>query len=99
MDLLLVLFQCTGIYQDIINIANTEDVEVFIESIIHELLGSSRGISKPEVHNKEFKQPILGSEDSFPFVTLLDTDLIETSLKVKMGKVFAGLNLIQGFFN
>jgi len=94
-----VLFQRTGVDQDVVDITNTENVEIFVESIIHESLGSGGSVSKPEGHDKEFKQPISSSKSSFPFVAFLDTDLVNTGSEVKACEVFATPGLIDSSFN
>jgi len=53
--LFLFLFQCTGVDQDVVDITDTENIEIFIESIIQESLGGGWGISKPEGHNQGFE--------------------------------------------
>jgi len=98
-DLFLVLFQCTGVDQDVVDITNTKNIEIFTESIIHESLGSGGSISKPKGHDKKFKQPVSSSKSGFSFVAFLDTDLIKTGSEVKMCEVFATPDLIKSFFN
>ena len=93
------LFQRTGVDQDVVDITNTENVEIFVESIIHESLGSGVSVSKPEGNDKEFKQPLSSSKSSFPFIAFLDTNLVKTGSEVKACEVFATLNLIESFFN
>jgi len=69
--------------QDIIDITNAEDVEVFMKDIIHESLGSSRDISEPKGHNEEFEQSITSPEGGLPFVTFLNSDLVEARSEIK----------------
>jgi len=54
-DLFFVLFQYVGVDQDVVEIANTENIEVFMEDIVHALLGSGWSIGEPEQHNQEFE--------------------------------------------
>jgi len=72
---------------------------VLSQSIIHEPLGSGWGISEPKGYDKEFKELISGSKGAFPFVAFLDTDLVETSSKVKACEIFTTPNLVESFFN
>jgi len=85
--------------QDVVDITNAEDVEVFMKSIIHESLGSSRSMGEPKGHNEEFEQSITSPEGSFLFVTFLNSDLVEVSSEIESGKVFATTDLVQGFFD
>jgi len=94
-----VLFQRAGVDQDVIKIAKTENVEVFIESIVHKSLGTSWGIGKPKEYNQEFQQMIACPEGSFPLIILLDVDLVEAGSEVKTSEIFATSNLVQTFIN
>jgi len=91
--------ESAGIDQDVVDITNAEDVEVFPKSIIHESWGSSRSIGEPKEHNEEFEQAITSPEGSFPFVTFLNLDLVKASSEIEPGKVFATTDLVQSFFD
>jgi len=62
-------------------------------------VGNGGSVSKPEWHDKEFKQPVSSSKSGFPFVVFLATDLVKTGLEVKACEVFATPDLIESFFN
>ena len=98
-DLLLMFLKSARIDQDVVNITNAEDIEVFAKSIIHKSLGSSRSISEPQGHNEEFEHSITSPEGGFPFITFLKSDLVEASSEIESGKVFAATDLVQGFFD
>jgi len=93
------LFQRTAVDQAVVDITNTENIKIFVESLIHKSLGSGGSVSKPEGHDKEFKQPVSSSKRGFPFVAFLDTDLVKTGSEVKACEVFATPDLIESFFN
>ena len=93
------LFQRTGVDLDVVDITNTENIEIFAESIIHESLCSSGSVSKPEGDDKEFKQPVSSWKSGFPFVIFLDSDLVKTGSEVNACEVFATPDLIESFFN
>jgi len=93
------LLESVRIDQDVVDITNSEDVKVFTRSVIHESLGSSRGISEPKGHNEEFEQSIMGPEGGFLFVIFLNSDLIEASSEIESGKVFTTTDLVVRFFD
>jgi len=85
--------------QDVVDITNAEDIEVFAKSIIHKSLGSSRNIGEPKGHNEKFEQSVTSPEGGFPFIIFLNSDLVEASSEIESGKVFATTDLVQGFFD
>jgi len=93
-DLLLMFLESVRIDQDVVDMTNTEDIEVFTKSILLESLGSSRSIGEPKEHNEEFEQSIMSPEGGFLFVTFLNSDLVEASSQIESGKVFATTDLV-----
>jgi len=94
-----VFLQGSRIYQDIVNVTDAKDIEVFTESVIHQSLGSSWSFGEPKGHNEEFKEAIASSEGDFSFITFFDTDLVKASSEVKVGEIFTTMNLVEAFFN
>ena len=89
-----VFFQGLGVNQDVINVADTELIEVFVEGIVNKSLGGSRGIGKAKGHNKEFEETIASSEGGLPFITFFNPYLIKAGSEIKMGKELGSTDLI-----
>ncbi|KDQ20090.1 hypothetical protein BOTBODRAFT_76912, partial [Botryobasidium botryosum FD-172 SS1] len=60
-----------------------EDKDIHVpEHIIHEVLERCRSIRKSEGHDLVLEVTIAGAERGFPFVSLLNTDVMISPLKV-----------------
>ena len=75
------------------------------------MLESCRSIGKSEGHNKPFKRTIVGSERSFPFITIHNTDKVIGMLEInggigtgftrsgkEVGNEWKGISVFFGYF-
>ena len=65
-----------------------------IEDRIHERLKGGWGIAKAKGHDEGFKKAKRAFEGSFPFFTFADTDVVVTSVDVKLGKIAGALAFV-----
>ncbi|KAG5650555.1 hypothetical protein H0H81_011826, partial [Sphagnurus paluster] len=76
-------------YQDVVQIDN--DYTFCYElrkDVVHHGLESGRAVGKAKKHNQGFKQPPVGSESGFPFVSFLHVDIIKPPTNIKFSEVF-----------
>ena len=57
------------------------------------------GVSQSEEHYSWFEQSLQGFEGGFPFVALLDSDVVVSPSYVKLGKEGLSLELFQDCFD
>ncbi len=75
-DLLDMILECRGIYQDVIDIDNYPVVKHVSEYFVNERLENGGTVGKPEGHNEIFVVPSRGGKGSFPLIPLPDADEI-----------------------
>ena len=69
--------------QDVIHIADELCVaDVVSEDVIHHGLECCGGVAQAKEHHLQFIQPTVGSECGFPFITLLNPNVIEAPAEV-----------------
>ncbi len=55
----------------------------FLKNVIHYHLKGSQAVHETEEYNKQFKQSVVCSECSLPFITFFDANIVKTSNFVK----------------
>lgn len=68
-----------AVYKDIVEGNHTEEVEIFAEGIVYEVLELGSGVSKSEGHHKEFEETIVALEGRFPFYSILNSEQVGCS--------------------
>jgi len=67
------------------------------EDVVHHSLEGGRTVGHSEEHHKGFKEAAIGAEGCLPFVSGLDTYIIETPLDVKLSEVLGSAELGDEF--
>ena len=65
------------------------------EEVVHESLEHDRGITKAKEHDCGFKESFVGNEGSFPLVSILDSDIVVSSVNIKLGEDMGVLKFID----
>ena len=65
------------------------------KGIIHKVLKDGRGISETEEHHSWFEESLMGNEDGFPLMSILDLDVIVSPLDIKFGEDFRPLEFVD----
>ena len=63
---------------------------VFKDSVHHGLEGG-RAVSQTKKHNEQFIKPSISSECSFPFISFLHANIVETQADIQFGEVPSSL--------
>ena len=69
------------------------------KGIIHKVLEDGRGISETKEHHSWFEESLMGNEDGFPLMSILDLDVIVPPLDIKFGEDFHPLEFIDEIGN
>ena len=64
-----------------------------MEDVIHHCLEGCWAVREAKEHDLWLKEPSVGMECSLPFVTLSDSDIVETPSDIQLSKVFGTLEL------
>ena len=78
------------IYQDLLR------SDQILEDMVHHGLESHRTICQTKKHNKGFKKTTIHTECSFPFIPLLDSDIIVSPSNIKLREYFC---ILQSMHN
>ena len=85
------LFWVCRINQYVIQVDDNTNIKQVSKDFVHVVLECGQGIAKAEVHNQEFKGPIVGPEGHFPFVAFSNPDKVVCPPEVKFGELFGRL--------
>ena len=90
----MVLFQCLSEDQDIIQIYyhNALSYEI-LENVIHHGLEDSQTIGYAKEYYQRLEKTVASAKDSLPFISGLNTDIVETPANIQFGKVLGFLEL------
>jgi hypothetical protein len=67
------------------------------EDIIHHILESGRGVVEAKGHNAPLETTHGGVEGGFPFVSVLDANVVVTGSNIQLGKFGTSFPLVQEF--
>ena len=67
------------------------------EDVVHHSLEGGRTVGHSKEHHKRFEEAAIGTEDYFPFVSGLDTYVIETPSDIKLCEVLGSTELGDNF--
>eukprot|EP00896_Chara_braunii_P021225 GBG79101.1 hypothetical protein CBR_g28816 [Chara braunii] len=85
--------------KDVIKVDNDADFEEVVEDLVHGGLEGSGGIGESEWHHEELVVPEPRAEGGLVSVLLADTDLVEATTKVDLGKVLGSTETIKELGN
>ncbi|GBG62886.1 hypothetical protein CBR_g34258 [Chara braunii] len=85
--------------KDVIKVDNDTDFEEVAEDVVHGGLEGSGGIGESEWHHEELVVPEPRAEGGLVGVLLADTDLVEATTKVDLGKVLGFTETIKELGN
>ncbi|GBG76646.1 hypothetical protein CBR_g22861 [Chara braunii] len=85
--------------KDVIKVDNDTDFEEVAKDVVHGGLEGSRGIGESEWHHEELVVPEPRAEGGLVSVLLADTDLVEATTKVDLGKVLGSTETIKELGN
>uniref|UniRef100_A0A388LW39 Uncharacterized protein n=1 Tax=Chara braunii TaxID=69332 RepID=A0A388LW39_CHABU len=85
--------------KDVIKIDNDTDFEEVVEDVVHGRLEGSGGIGESEWHLEELVVPEPKAEGGLVGVLLADTDLVEATAKVNLGKILGFTETIKELEN
>ena len=66
-----------GEYEDVVEVDDTEDIDVVSKSVLDKCLEGRRGIRKTERHDEIFVQAEQCAKGCFPLISILDTYEVE----------------------
>ena len=61
---------------------------------VHGALEGSRGIGEAKRHNRPLERSIASLEGGLRFISFSDSDLMETTGKIRFGEVFPGCHFV-----
>src|ERR1700722_19099092 len=94
----LVLSDGIGGDQEIVHIdVKPTFIEFLPEYLVHHCLERCRGVAKAEEHNKGLKTSAIRDEGHFPFIALLDPNVVISPANVELGEDFRVLDLVYEF--
>jgi hypothetical protein len=83
-----VFFNCLGIDQDVVYVDHHHSFHYeLMEDVVHHCLEGSWAVGKAKKHHQRFKEATVSAECSFPFISLLHLDIIETPLDDGRGRL------------
>ena len=82
---------------DIIENPHADNIQVFPEDVVHEELEHGRGVGGPLGAHLVFEMPLPAPECCFPFIPLLDPDLVIGVPQVNLGEDPGLVKAIQHF--
>ncbi|GBG73568.1 hypothetical protein CBR_g16912 [Chara braunii] len=85
--------------KDVIKVDDDTDFEEVAEDVVHGRLESSGGIGESEWHHEELVVPEPRAEGGLVGVLIADTDLVEATAKVDLGKVLGSTEMIKELRN
>uniref|UniRef100_A0A388LW15 Uncharacterized protein n=1 Tax=Chara braunii TaxID=69332 RepID=A0A388LW15_CHABU len=85
--------------KDVIKVDNDTDFEEVVEDVVHGGLEGSGGIGESEWHHEELVVPEPRAEGGLVSVLLANTDLVEATTKVDLGKVLGSTETIKELGN
>ena len=110
-DMFLMICRVVGINEDVLGVDDHTHIQEITEDVVHEMLESCRSIGKSKGHNEPFKRTIAGSESSFPFITVHNTDEVIDMSEInggvdtgftcsgkEVGNEWKGISILFGYF-
>ncbi|GBG68063.1 hypothetical protein CBR_g1184 [Chara braunii] len=85
--------------KDVIKVDDDTDFEEVAEDVVYGRLEGSGGIGESEWHHEELVVPEPRAEGGLVGVLLADTDLVEATAKVDLGKVLGSTKTIKELIN
>ena len=78
----LVIVHVLGVYEDIVEVDDYEEVDHIMEYIVHEGLESGWRVCHTEGHDEVFVRSVASTESRLPFVTLGDAYVVVSRSQV-----------------
>ena len=88
------LFQCFRENQDVVEVYHYHSFHYkFMENVVHHGLEGGGAVGQSKKHHKRFVQSSVCSESSFPLISLLNPDIVETPPHIQFSEIFCSAEL------
>jgi len=97
--MLLMRLQVGGIDQQVIEVYSNELIEVLVHHVVHVSLPARWSVAKSEWHNLVLVQAVARDEGSHPFVSFLDSEVVEDSDNIELSIEFCLCEMFECFLD
>ena len=94
-NVLVIFLEGVGVYQDVVEVRNTELVQILAQGSVDVGLERGRGVGKAERHDEVFEMAVSGAESCLPLVTHGDADKVICGPEVDLGKELRSFDMIE----